>query len=310
MIGTTMNQRNHIITISILILTAALTGCTLSPDPAPVAPSATIPFIPSSTPEPSAMPTEVVDYVAMVNGFGIRQSSFDASLLQFQSALIDYPDLLPDGQTAEEVVLESLVQRALLVMAAREAGFTADTQTVETRLAEMVVEAGGVDTFNTWLTENGYSVDSFLHELSLEIEAGWQRDQIANTVPIVAEQLRARQIFIVDGYQASRAYNQLEAGIAFETILNNYSPNDPGYIDWFPRGYLVYPELEEIIFNLQPGQFSPVIETPAGYHIIYLIERDPQHPLSSEVRLTLQQQAVQAWLSDQQAQSQVEIYTP
>ncbi|MEN8241401.1 MAG: peptidylprolyl isomerase [Chloroflexota bacterium] len=304
-----MNQRIKYIPI-LLLLTITLAGCTLTPAADNTPPTATVPIIPSATPGPSLTPTEVVVYYAAVNGFGIRQSSFDASLLQFHTALKVYPDLLPADRTAEEVILESLVQRALLVLAAREAGFSADEQTVETRLAGMVLEAGGVDPFNAWLTENGYSVETFLHELSLDIEAAWQRDQIANTVPATAEQLLARQIFFVDGYQASRAYNQLEAGISFENILQNNSPNDPGYIDWFPRGYLIYPEVEETLFNLQPGQFSPVIETPAGYHIVYLLERDPQHPLSSEVRLTLQQQAVEAWLAEQQAQSQVEIYTP
>jgi peptidyl-prolyl cis-trans isomerase C len=304
-----MNKITNLITIIILI-GAALTACNLSPDTTVPTNTATIPVIPSATSGPTLTPTEAVDYYASVNGFGIRQSSFIASLLQFQAALQTYPELLPEGQTAEEVVLESLVQRALLAMAAREAGFTADQQAVEFRVAELVEQAGGEEAFRAWLAANGYTVETFLHEVPLEIEAAWQRDQIAATVPETMEQIRARQIFFADGYQASRAYNQLQAGIDFETILQNNSPNDPGYIDWFPRGYLLYPEIEETIFNLQPGQYSPVIETLAGYHIVYVLERDPQHPLSPEVRLFFQQQAVAQWLAEQMAQSQVEIYAP
>jgi parvulin-like peptidyl-prolyl isomerase len=292
------------------LITAALGACSLSGDqPTPTA-TEIGPIIPANTPEPSPTPTEAVAYYAAVNGFGIRQSSFDASLLQFQTAVQSYPDLLPADKTAQEIVLESLVQRALLAMAARAAGFTADQQSIEIRVAEMVQQAGGEDAFRTWLAENGYTAETFLDEIPLEIEAAWQRDQIAAAVPATMEQIRARQIFFFDGYLASRAYNQLQAGIAFETILGNNSPNDPGYIDWFPRGYLIYPELEETIFSLQPGQYSPVIETPAGYHIVYVLERDPQHELSPEVRLYLQQQAVEQWLDAQIAQSQVEIYTP
>jgi parvulin-like peptidyl-prolyl isomerase len=292
------------------LLAAALGACSLPGNqPAPTA-TALIPTVPTDTPEPSPTATEVVEYYASVNGFGIRQSSFDASLLQFQTALQTYPDLLPADKTAEAVVLESLIQRALLVIAARQAGFTADQESINRHVADMVEQAGGEDAFRTWLTENGYTAETFLDEIPLEIEAAWQRDQIAATVPTTMEQIRARQIFFFDGYLASRAYNQLEAGIAFETILENNSPNDPGYIDWFPRGYLIYPELEESIFNLQPGQYSPVIETPAGYHIVYVLERDPQHELSPEVRLYLQQKAVAQWLETQMAQSQVEIYTP
>jgi hypothetical protein len=303
-----MNQRTRI-TLIIIFATAMLAACSL-PSQAVPTPTATFPFIPSATPGPTITPTEVIDYVASVNGFGIRQSSFDASLVQFQAALETYPELLPADRTAEEIVLESLVQRALLALAARTAGFSADDQMVIGRLSELVEQAGGQEAFNAWLSANGYTEETFRHELPLEIEAAWQRDQIAATVPETMEQIRARQIFFVDMYLATRAFNQLEAGIAFETIAQNNSPDDPGYIDWFPRGYLVYPELEETIFNLQPGQHSPVIETPAGYHIVYVLERDPQHRLSAEIRLFLQQQAVEQWLAQQQAQSQVEIYNP
>jgi parvulin-like peptidyl-prolyl isomerase len=305
-----MNQKNLLITISILLLAAALGGCSLTSENSATTPTATFPFVPSATPGPSVTPTEAIVYTASVNGVGIRQTSFDASMVQYQAALKLYPELLPADQTAEDIVLESLVQRALLSQAAQEAGFTADAQTVRSRLSELIEQAGGQEAFNAWLETNGYPEDTFLAELPLEIEAAWQRDQIANTIPEAMEQIRARQIFFTDGYQASRAYNQLEAGIPFETVAENNSPNDPGYIDWFPRGYLIYPEIETIVFDLQPGQFSPVIETDAGYHIIYIIERDPQHALSAEARLALQQQAVQQWLAEQQSQSQVEIYTP
>lgn len=303
-------NRNPVTILLILFFTAALAACTLPPQAVPATATATVPITPSDTPPPTPTPTETVAYYASVNGFGIRQSSFDASLAQFQAALQTHPELLPDGKTAEAVVLEALVQRALLALAAREAGFSTDQDMVETRLVELVNQAGGEEAFRSWLSTNGYTVETFLHELPLEIEAAWQRDQIAAAVPTSMEQIRARQIFFVDGFQATRAFNQLEAGIAFETIAQNNSPNDPGYIDWFPRGYLIYPELEETIFSLQPGQYSPVLETPAGYHIVYVLDRDPNHPLSPEVRLFLQQQVVEQWLAEQQAQSQVEIYAP
>jgi parvulin-like peptidyl-prolyl isomerase len=305
-----MKQKHFLITISILIFAVIMGGCSLTPGNAVLTPTASTPLIPTATSGPTITPTEVINYVASVNGIGIHQASFDASLVQFQAALELYPELLPEDRTAEEVVLESLIQRALLSQAAQENGFTADAQMVVSRLSELIDKAGGQEALTAWLDENGYSEEAFLDDLPLEIEAAWQRDQIAGAVPEAMEQIRARQIFFTDGYQATRAYNQLEAGIPFDTVAENNSPNDPGYIDWFPRGYLIYPEIETIVFDLQPGQYTSVIETDAGFHIIYILGREPQHPLSSEARLALQQQAVQQWLAEQQAQSQVEIYTP
>ena len=66
-----------------------------------------------------------------------------ASLTQLNQALSDFPELLNEGQTAEEKVIEELVSRAVLAQAARAAGFTADQALVESTLAEMIEQAGG-----------------------------------------------------------------------------------------------------------------------------------------------------------------------
>ena len=83
-----------------------------------------------------------------------------------------------------------------------------------------------------------------------------------------------------------------------------------GDLGWFPRGYLPDKKLEEAAFSLQPDQFSAVIESPAGFHILQVLERDPQHPLSPDARLALQTQAVVDWLAQRRTQSQIEILLP
>jgi peptidyl-prolyl cis-trans isomerase C len=78
-----------------------------------------------------------------------------------------------------------------------------------------------------------------------------------------------------------------------------------GELGWFPRGYLLEPSLEEAAFVLQPGQYSDVIQTQAGYHILYLEERDPARPLSPDALLTLQERAVQDWLAKRKTESKI-----
>lgn len=103
---------------------------------------------------------------------------------------------------------------------------------------------------------------------------------------------------------------KLQAGQAFGALASAADPVTNGELGWFPRGYLFYPELEEAVFKLQPGQYTPVIKTASGYHILYLIERDPQHPLDPQTRLILQEQALQDWLDEHRQQSTIEIVTP
>ncbi len=63
----------------------------------------------------------------------------------------------------------------------------------------------------------------------------------------------------------------------FADFAKRYS-NDPGTahlggeMGWFPRGKL-FPEFEKAAFALQKGEYSKVVETPLGYHIIQTIDK-------------------------------------
>jgi len=291
-----------------------ITGCSLNTQastPTVDVPTVTVAPTVTHTPAPSLTPTEQINYAAMVNGAGILQSGFDASLMQLQQAIAEYPDLFADELRApQEIVLDALIDRTLLAQAARASGFSADPSLVAERLSQLTIQVGGEEALTGWLERNGYTQETFLLELPLEIEAAWQRDQIAAGVPERMEQIRARQILFYDPFQAARAYDQLQAGISFNSILENNDPDDLGYLDWFPRGVLLLPEFEEIFFSLTPGQYSQVIETEIGYHILYVIEKDPAHLLSSEIRLILEEQAVADWLAQQRAQADIQILLP
>lgn len=300
--------KRFILFLQLVILTVFGAGCSLPGTASNPGPSATPP--PGEEPTPEPTPTEVIPLAAVVNGEGIRQTSFNSSLAQFQAAQAEHGNLLEPGQTAEQIVLDALIDRTLLAQAARAGGYSADQSMVEGHMAELTEQAGGPDPMNAWLTANGYTLKDYFHELQLEMEASWQRQQIVNSVPDSVPQVRARQIFFYNQSLADRAYSQLSAGIPFETIAANNDPQNLGYLDWFPRGVLFYPELEQVAFSLQPEQYSEVIQTEAGYHILQVLELDPDHSLSAEARLNLQNKALEEWLAQQRSQSQIEIYNP
>jgi hypothetical protein len=71
---------------------------------------------------------------------------------------------------------------------------------------------------------------------------------------------------------------RVRAGADFAALAREHS-QDPGSgsqggdLGWFERGDMVRP-FEEAAFSLAPGETSPVVETPFGYHIIRVEERE------------------------------------
>ena len=77
--------------------------------------------------------------------------------------------------------------------------------------------------------------------------------------------------------QAEAVRAQAAGGADFAALAGRFS-EDPGSktqggdLGYFGRGRMVAP-FEEAAFKLQPGQISPVVETPFGYHVIRVEDR-------------------------------------
>ena len=289
-------MQKSIITIILLFLLAAC-----SQGGAPTAQETLAPSLPPTATAPAE--------VAVVNGEGILLESYTANLRLFQEAQAQTGTLLAT-EDVRQTVIESLVDRLLLAQAARAAGFTADDALLDERIAAVVQQAGSQEAFDAWLAEHGLSAEIFREELRLELEAAHMVAEISSGVPATAEQVEARQVLLPDLFSAERLLSQLDSGTSFETVVQNNDPRRLGTLGWFPRGYLLQREVEEAAFALQPGDYSRVVESELGFHLIQVLARDANRPLSSQALLALQTKAVQDWLSQQRADSAIEIRLP
>lgn len=281
------------------ILLTLLAACG-APAPAPTA---------TDLPDAIVATPTVPGAAAIVNGDPIPHDLYNIHMQLYQAAQTQTGTLLAT-ENMQQIVLNDMIDRQLLAQGARAQGFMLDEGTIDERLTAVVEQAGGPPVFDQWLTEQGYTAEQFRRDLALEIEAGWMRAQITDAVPFVAEQVLARQILLQDAFQAERLLGQLESGTSFEIVARNNDPQGLGYLGWFPRGYLLQPEVEEVAFALQPGQYSQVVQTSLGYHLIEVLEHSPDRPLTPQARLSLQLKALQDWLADQRAQAAIEILVP
>jgi peptidyl-prolyl cis-trans isomerase C len=242
-----------------------------------------------------------------VNGEGIPGDIYNASLGRFIAAQNQTGTLLAtdNPQTA---VLNDLIDRLLLAQAAREAGFNLTDQVLDERVARIIEEAGGQETFGQWTVAHGYTMETFREELRLEIEAAWMREHIVSDVPTNAEQVLAQQVLLNESFQAERLLEQLEGGTPFEQIVVNNDPQRLGTLGWFPRGYLLQKEVEDVAFSLQPGEYSDVVQTELGFHIIEVLDRDPDRHLNPQALLALQLKTLEDWLNERREQAAIEIF--
>jgi peptidyl-prolyl cis-trans isomerase C len=256
-----------------------------------------------------ATPTEIAPtsqpLAAIVDGWQISLAEYQSELAQYKAAL--GTDLAAED---EQRVLNELIDQALLAQAASQNGFTVDETLLDERTQRLVDQLGGQAALDSWMQAYGYDPASFRQALARSIASAWMRDQIAASVPKTAEQVRARQILLYNADQAKEVLGLLKAGNDFGNLAATYDPVTRGDLGWFPRGYLLDGKLEEVAFSLQPEAYSEIVETLAGYHILQVLERDAQHPLSPEALLVLQMQAVQGWLEERRSQSEVQILLP
>lgn len=294
-----------------ILATLLLSACnTTAPSTSPAPATTTqVPASPGPTDTEAqvtltASPTSVVP-AAIVNGEPISLDEYLIELDLFQTA--KGSDLTEEDKNR---VMDNLIDQALLAQAAQENGFSLEEGSLETRIEQLATQMGGKDLLDEWVATQGYTPELFRLALSRSLLAALMRDQITSAVPQVAEQVLARQILVYTREEADQVYAQLEAGNDFGNLALQYNPLTGGNLLWFPRGYLLDKKLEEAIFKLQPGDYTPVVETLAGFHIVQILEREAERPLEADALQGLQTKALQDWLEKKRNESQIQILSP
>lgn len=297
-------MRKHCVFL-ILIVAIVLAGCSREAPAPSASPLPTTSFVASTTPTQSQPTPTPVPSVATVNGEAILLSDYQAELSRYQADI--GTELATEDQ---QHVLNELIDQLLLAQAAADAGFIVDETILQERYAGLVSQLGSDQALRDWMDANAYTEESFRRALARSVAAAWMRDQIAAEVPTALEQVHIRQILLYNSEEADRVIAQLQSGADFADLAALNDPAAGGDLGWVPRGYLLDAKLDEAAFSLQPGEFSAVIQTSAGYHIVQVVEREPLLPLEFDARLALQRRAVQDWLVARRSQSQIQVFTP
>ncbi len=251
----------------------------------------------TQTPEPAA---------AIVNEDRILLSDFEEEYLRYKDAFANSENEL-DETVARATVLENMLDVLLLAQGARKNGFQVSDDIYQERLDNLVSQVGTEEQLNSWMSKNHYNAESFERLYKLEIEAAHMRDSILESVPKNAEQIRARQIMVQSKTMAEQIYSQLQSGADFATLAWIYDPITGGELSWFPANYLVIKEVEDAVFLLNAGEYTPVLATDYGYQIVQVIEKVEDRPLTQDALFSYQRTALSKWIQDNKQNSSISI---
>lgn len=245
---------------------------------------------------------------AVVNDDVITQQELTARLNAAIKQLQKQGTLLPDNNILEKQVLERMITEMLQSQFAKENGLRVDDVQLEKALTRVAQQNNfeSVAAFRAKLEKDGIDFSKFREEIRGEIVSVRLREREVDSKLVISEsdiedylatqanqgnkgeELQLAHILIVVPEQASaesiqnykrraeEAQAKLQSGAPFAQIAAGYSDAKDalqgGLLGWRPADRL--PSLfSDPLSKMKPGEVSPLLRSPTGFHLIKLMER-------------------------------------
>lgn len=248
--------------------------------------------------------------VAVVNEEVITRLELDDVLHSTLRQLEKQGTQLPDMNVMEKQLLEQMILRHAQLQRAKEMGLTVSDSELEQTLQRVAQDNQlTMAEFRQALQQEGTSMRAFREEIRDEVMIARLKEQeinnrvnvteseidsylqlqansptaneeyrIAHILVQVSDQMNAAQIEARREH-ADAAYDSLRQGHDFARVTAEYSDAPDamqgGELGWRPAGQMGAP-FTEILAQMQPGDITPVVQSPIGFHILKLLERRQQ----------------------------------
>jgi peptidyl-prolyl cis-trans isomerase C len=291
-----------IVTVQFMGVSACSSGLNIGSDPISGTQTAEA-LLPSATPSATPIPMAFT-----LNGAGYPLTKYERELQRYQ-IVKESAGQNQDTEIPETYVLDNLIDQQLLIQAAEQNACTVADADVQQQWEKLVSGLEQGQTIDAWLDSKGFTEEELRSAIHDSVLESCQIKIIADAVPNEVEQIRASQIVVSDRNLADAIYNQLESGAEFATLAYEYDSLTGGDLGWFPQGYLLQPAVDEAVFAMQSGQFTGVIESEIGFHIVYIYKREV-HPLALDARKVVQEEALKEWLTAEREKAQLTVSLP
>ena len=302
---------------------------------APPAPAAT-PQAPAPAPAAKAVPAQLPEVVARVNGEAITGKDLDDAVRAIAGRAGPIP---PDERDrVYRGVLDNMIGYRLMIQEAKARKITVADADVDAQVAQIRAQFPSDAQFQQALTAQRTTLEAVRNDARDGMSADrLVESEIAGKVAVKPEavtdfyqknqdkfqqgpRVRASHILIGIPQNADAATKQqakakadallkdLRAGKDFAATAKANS-QDPGSapnggdLGYFEQGQMV-PPFEQAAFALKPGEMSEVVETQFGYHIIKVAEKQE----SRVVPLEEAKGQIEEYLTQQNRHAQTELF--
>ena len=253
---------------------------------------------------PAAKPIDHI--VAVVNEDVITRQELDDAVKTAVGRLQQQGVQLPDQRSLENQVLESVVMKHIQLQHAKEVGLAVGESELDETIQRIAADNKlSLPEFHAVLEKDGISYNKFRDEMIMarlkerevkhqvnvtegEVDnylqtqkstsEGQDEYRLAHILILVPENIAPSQIQ-QRAERAKLASDKLQQGVDFSQVAAEFSDaadaKTGGIIEWRPVTQMG-PTFAELLEPLQPGEVTPVVQSPSGFHIFKLLGRRAQ----------------------------------
>lgn len=304
-----MNKNVLFCIISVVYLLATTSSMAQSPEPieAPIEDSETLQ---EPEPEPTQSITPIDHIVTIVNEEVITRRELDRAVDTTIKQLQQQGIKLPDIEAIESQVMDSLIVKHIQLQRAKEIGITVSDSELDETIQRIAEENNlSLPAFYSALEQDGINFNKFRNDIRNEVIMVRLKEREVSSRVNVTEgevdnflQTQATSAIGNDEYsiahilvrvpenfdtlqiekkrqQAESALAKLKEDTEFAQVAAEYSDAEDalrgGVMDWRPVAQMG-PRFAELLSAMQPGELTPIIQSPIGFHILKLLDRRAQ----------------------------------
>lgn len=245
--------------------------------------------------------------VARVNGVGVPEALF---LRELERRSADTNAVSDDA--LEREVLETFIRQELIKQGAPSLGVVVTDDDVQTEYDNLRSLSPSDEDWAAFLETNRYTAEEMFAAQRDALTTQRVQSVLMSAYLGNVEQVNARHIVVPTRDEAESILERLQNGEGFATLaaelsLDSTTRDIGGNLGWFAHSELFYSNLEDIAFQLEPGQIAGPIATSLGYHVLETLDK-AERPVEPERLPMLSESIFNHWLDEQYRLAVIERY--